>query len=117
MALIELRNGRVTESSIELRDVQEKIDDTASRTETRKRLLYESEVTAPKLLSGRRRRVALQPDFTIIHQDQGRSVETPAQETSELAPGDTVKVTMPLPDDLDEGDDAASAAAQAPTVQ
>ena len=113
IALTELRNNRMTETSVELRDTQLKLDGDASRSETRKRLLYEAQVTAPKLISGRLRHAALQATFAIVRRVDGNAVESPASETAELNPGETVKVTMPLPDDLIEEADGAAPQAEA----
>ena len=48
-----------------------------------------------------------------MRQVDGQSSEAPGTETTALAPGDTIKVTMPLPEHLDQQEDAAAAEANA----
>ncbi len=118
IALIELHNNRSTEVSLELRDTQLKLDEIANRSDTRERLLYEAQVAAPKLIAGRLRRALVQPTFTILHKVDGKTTEVPALDTAELGPGDTVKVSLPLPEGtLENGDlTAAGASTEAPSA-
>ena len=109
IALVELNNTRSTEGSIELRDTQVKIDELVTRIDTRKRLLYEAQVTAPQIVAGRLRQEKLQPSYSIVRHVEGGVVEVSASESSEVEPGDTVKVTLPLPDPMIEDPDAATA--------
>ena len=118
IALIELRNGRAMEVTLELRDTQLKLDEIANRSDTRERLLYEAQVAAPKLIAGRLRRALVQPTFTVIRKADGKSIETQVPDTAELGPGDTVKVSLPLPEGTLENADltAAGAAPEPPSA-
>lgn len=111
IALIELKNGRKTEGSLELRDIEIRLDESVARAETRKRLLYETQITAPRLVAGRLRRAAVQPAYFVVREENGVAAEVSAGETTQLNPGDTVKVSLPLPDE--EGDAPASVQSQA----
>ena len=108
IALIELNNTRSTEGSTELRDTQVKLDELATRIETRRRLLYEAQISAPQVVAGRLRQEKLQPSYTIVHRTQAGVAETSATESSEVDPGDTVKVILPLPDPMIENADTSS---------
>lgn len=115
IALIELRNNRTTEASIELRDTQLKLDEIASKSEVDERLLYETEVTAPKLVAGRLRRSVVEPTYSIIRQVDGQTSEIPASESTSMEAGDTVKVTRPLPSTMIEEANTAASPARATT--
>ena len=108
IALIELRNSRATEAATELRDVQSKLDDIVVRTETGTRLLYEARITAPRLLADRARKQAREPSYALVRRT-GTGPETLAvDDATDMAPGDTVKVTLPLPADGPADLDAAA---------
>ncbi len=101
IAIIQLRNSRATDASVELRDTQLKFDDLASKLATTDKLLYESKVSAPGMLAYRLHREAVQPRYTIVRPQNG-SGEIEVSETTEIQPGDTVKVLLPVPNDLME---------------
>ncbi|MGU3496017.1 polysaccharide biosynthesis/export family protein [Xanthobacteraceae bacterium A53D] len=96
MAIIELRNKRANELSVELRDVQGRLEQIEQKAATSADLLYEAEVLAPRMLSDRIRGTRMQPVFLLVRTEGGRTIEQPASESTVLAPGDTLKVELPL---------------------
>ncbi|WP_348935229.1 polysaccharide biosynthesis/export family protein [Aquabacter sp. CN5-332] len=99
IALIELRNKRVNEVTLDLRDTQAKLEQIEHKTVTGQKLLYEAEVIAPRLLADHIRGRRLLPTYVIVRQVDGRPVEIQASETTLVEPGDTVKIDLPLPGD------------------
>src|SRR5262249_30583504 len=55
IAIIELQNKRSTDINAELRQSQARLNELGERIETAQRLLYETEVSAPRLLAVRSR--------------------------------------------------------------
>lgn len=97
IALIELRNKRTNEITLDQRETQARIEQIEQKTNTGRKLLYEAEVIAPRLLADHIRGRRLQPIYIISRQVDGRMVEIQASETTLVEPGDTVKVDLPLP--------------------
>ncbi|WP_099864339.1 polysaccharide biosynthesis/export family protein [Pararhizobium haloflavum] len=98
LAILELRNSRRNEVTVALRDTQAQLDELASRADTTVQLLHDSEVTAPRLLALRRQTERAEPTYTILRPGTEGTTEIPAEESTALEPGDTVKVELPLPD-------------------
>lgn len=116
ISTLQLRNTFSNEVTVALRETQALIDETARKADTAAQLLHESEVSAPRLLALRARAERAEPIFTIVRTDGTGSVEIPATETTEVVPGDTVKVEIPLPegaDTLELGSSTASVDIQA----
>ena len=95
ISMLELKNKRANDVSIELRETQAKIEELDRKTETADQLLYEAEVTAPQLLAERARSRRVQPVYTIVRQREGNALELSASESTAVEPGDTIKVEVP----------------------
>jgi polysaccharide export outer membrane protein/exopolysaccharide production protein ExoF len=121
ISMLELKNKRANDVSIELRETQAKLEELDHRTETADQLLYEAEVTAPQLLAERARSRRVQPVYTIVRQREGNALELSASESTTVEPGDTVKVEMPYSDTSSAADASAgltdSRTAAAPSLQ
>jgi protein involved in polysaccharide export with SLBB domain len=96
IAILELDNRRVSEVTVELQAAQLNLERITQKMETSERLLYESEVIAPRYLLDRTKSTRSQPRFTISRAVEGRVEEIAATETTEVRPGDTIKVEMPV---------------------
>ncbi|MDT3685396.1 MAG: polysaccharide biosynthesis/export family protein [Pseudorhodoplanes sp.] len=96
IAILELHNKRTNEATTELRATQHKLDEIRQKLNTAEQLLYEAEVVAPQSLAQRARARKMQPLFTILREDAGRTIEVNASETTPLEPGDTLKVEAPI---------------------
>lgn len=108
IALIQLRDNRVTDASIELRDTQVKLDDIATKMLTNRKLVFEARVTAPGLVADHRRRGAALPTYVLVPRGGSQADERVVSDGAAVQPGDTVKVT--LPDVYDDGDPSGAAA-------
>lgn len=97
IAIIELQNRRSTEINAELRQSQAKLNELNERIETAQRLLYETEVTAPRFLAVRSRLKEAQPIYTVVRVSLGRATELEANEATQIEPGDTIKIELPQP--------------------
>jgi polysaccharide export outer membrane protein/exopolysaccharide production protein ExoF len=97
IALIELQNRRLNEITAELLKSQARLDELTQRISTSERLLFETEVIAPRYLKMRTSPKPVQPTYTIIRQISGQSIEVAATETTTVEPGDTLKIELPLP--------------------
>lgn len=97
IAIIDLRNKRSTEINAELRQSQARLNELSERIETAQRLLYETEVTAPRFLAVRGRLKEAQPVYAVVRVSSGRTIELEANETTQIEPGDTIKIELPQP--------------------
>ena len=98
IAIIELQNRRLNEITGELLKSQARLDELGQRIATSERLLFETEVIAPRYLRVRNGPKPVQPNYTIVRQmPGGQATEVSATETTTIEPGDTIKVEMPLP--------------------
>lgn len=95
IATLDLKNKRATEVTLELRQTQAKMEETAQKSETAERLLREAEVSTARLFSRGRHESQALPAYTIVRQtgDETRSIV--ATETTLVVPGDTIKVEFP----------------------
>lgn len=121
ISMLELKNKRANDVSIELRETQAKLEELGRKAETADQLLYEAEVTAPQLLAQRARTRRVQPVYTIVRQREGNALELSASESTAVEPGDTIKVEMPFSNTARAADAAAgltdSRTAAAPSLQ
>jgi protein involved in polysaccharide export with SLBB domain len=99
IAIIELQNRRATDINAELRQSQTRLNELGERIETAQRLLYETEVSAPRLLAVRSRLKETQPAYTVVRVISGRAVELEANDATQIEPGDTIKIELPQPGD------------------
>ena len=96
ISILELHNKRVNEVTSELQQTQAKLEQVINRTETAEKLLYESEVIAPRYIGDRARSKSLRPTFTIYRPHLGKVVELKgSNEATLVQPGDTIKVDLP----------------------
>jgi polysaccharide export outer membrane protein/exopolysaccharide production protein ExoF len=121
ISMLELKNKRANDVSIELRETQAKLEELNRRTETADQLLYEAEVTAPQLLAEHARSRRVRPVYTIVRQREGNAFELSASESTAVEPGDTIKVERPFPNTAQAADAAVgstdSRTAAAPPLQ
>ncbi|MER8830511.1 polysaccharide biosynthesis/export family protein [Mesorhizobium sp. M0938] len=100
ISILELQDGRKNEITIHLRQTQAELDALDSKTETARRLLYDSAISAPNLLARRADADLAAPIYTIFRPSaDGATAQIQAKETSVVEPGDTIKVEIPLPPD------------------
>ena len=97
IALIQLRNARITDGSAELRETQLKLDELAQKSETGGKLLYLARATAPRQFAEGSLKGVPEPTYALVRQSTSPAEPAQVNETTEMQPGDTVKVTIPLP--------------------
>jgi protein involved in polysaccharide export with SLBB domain len=95
--IIALQNQRLNEITGELLKSQARLDELSQKITTSQRLLFETEVIAPRYVKLGASPKRTQPIYTIIRQIAGRTVEVAATEATAIEPGDTLKVELPLP--------------------
>ena len=101
LSIIELQDGRKTEVTNDLRQTQSALEENRRKESTAEQLLYNSEVTAPQLLARRNASSRVEPIYTIFRRTaEGQSITINADETTVVEPGDTLRVTIPLPSDI-----------------
>ena len=105
LSLIALRNKRANDIALELSQTQAKIDELAQKYDTNERLLLEAEIVARSRSA--RNDPELQPHYAIVRHSASGTNEVPADDAAEVQPGDTVKVTLPLPQLHGVGDEGA----------
>ncbi|MEP9399337.1 polysaccharide biosynthesis/export family protein [Mesorhizobium sp. KR2-14] len=105
ISALELRNHYDNEVAEALRETQGLLNEIASKGDTAVQLLHESEISAPRLLASRAAAARAQPTYSIIRRSEGGETrQIAATETTEVEPGDTIKVEMPLPTSLEDTD-------------
>ena len=97
IALIQLRNTRITDGSADLRETQLKLDELAQKSETGGKLLYLARATAPRQFADGSLKGIPEPTYALVRQSANVGAPAQVNETTEMQPGDTVKVTIPLP--------------------
>ena len=103
LAIIALRNTRVKDITVELRQTQIKLDEFAQRSKMNEQLLIEAAVGVTQLRA-EGRDAEMQPTYSIVRSSSGHTEELPASEVTSVEPGDTIKVTLPLPPVRDAGE-------------
>ncbi len=98
ISILQLNNTFSNEVTVALRETQAQLDETVRKADTAAQLLHESEVSAPRLFALRAKAQRAKPIYTIMRPDGSRTIELQATEVTEVAPGDTVKVEIPLPE-------------------
>jgi polysaccharide export outer membrane protein/exopolysaccharide production protein ExoF len=101
ISILELRNQHANEAAAQLRETEAQLNEVNRREDTAVMLLHESESVAPRLLALRAEAAKAQPVLTIVHRSGEQTTETAATEATQVLPGDTVKVEIPLPEGLD----------------
>lgn len=103
ISILDVGNKHVTEISESLRETQAQMNEISRKADTAVLMLHDTEVTAPRLLALRSRAEAAEPVYVIVRPNpDGTSTEISASDATQVEPGDTVKVKIPLPS-LDEG--------------
>jgi protein involved in polysaccharide export with SLBB domain len=97
IAILELRNRHANEVAETLRETQMQLNEAVRKADTAVQLLYETEITAPALLASRERSERAKPVYKIVRATSSGTEELTVEETTPIAPGDTVKVEIPLP--------------------
>ena len=111
LSLLELQDGRRNEATNDLRQTQSALEENERKEATARQLLYDSEVTSPKLFASHEVASRAAPVYTIFRRAaDGKMTTIDAQETTSVQPGDTVRVVVPPPPDTDVGRPAASGA-------
>ncbi|WP_245429988.1 polysaccharide biosynthesis/export family protein [Mesorhizobium sp. WSM3859] len=114
--ILNLNNQHSSEVAESLRETQQQLNEVTSKSNTAVQLLHETQVTAPALLALRQNAAKAKPIFTIVRPKDGSTEELPAQETTLVEPGDTVKVEIPLPQSGLDGLPAENASIEADTT-
>jgi multidrug resistance efflux pump len=99
LSILELRNKRRTDGSVEIQDVQGRIDQLDKRIRTAERLLADTELDAPRFLADRASARRATPTVRITRNVAGTPTEVNATETTLVQPGDMVKIVAPVLDD------------------
>jgi protein involved in polysaccharide export with SLBB domain len=102
LSIIEARNKMSNEVTSGLRETQTKLEQTMAKIATSDRLLYDSQVTFPRLLAARRQDGKAQTAFRIVRRVDGQLKEMAVADNAAVLPGDTLKVEIPLPEGLDQ---------------
>jgi polysaccharide export outer membrane protein/exopolysaccharide production protein ExoF len=101
VAIDETINNRAIEVASLLRATEAELEDTLVRYKTEEKLLYDSEIVFPRLMTSRRQDSARnEPKYSIVRVIDGASQEIAAEETTDVLPGDTIKIELPMLDDL-----------------
>lgn len=101
VSIDEAQNNNLIELATLLRTTEAELNDTQVKVKTTTTLLYDSEVVFPRLVTSRQREATKdEPKYFVVRVTDGRTESIEAAEQTELQPGDTVKVELPIPDDL-----------------
>ncbi|TPL67577.1 polysaccharide biosynthesis/export family protein [Mesorhizobium sp. B2-3-15] len=96
--ILNISNRHASEVAEGLRETQLQLNEVTSKADTAVQLLHETEIAVPALLALRQRSESAKPIFKIVRTTDRSTAELPAEETTALEPGDTVKVEIPAPD-------------------
>jgi polysaccharide export outer membrane protein/exopolysaccharide production protein ExoF len=101
VAIDETINNRAIEVASLLRATEAELEDTLVKYKTEEKLLYDSEIVYPRLMTSRRQDSARnEPKYSIVRVIDGASQQIAAEETTDVMPGDTIKIELPMLDDL-----------------
>lgn len=98
ISILESSNKRATEITVDLRETEAQLEQTASKFRVADKLLSEVQISSP-LLAGGSRKDQPQPVFSIVRNVSGSVKEIQATENTSVQPGDTIKVYLPPPED------------------
>ncbi|GGH13246.1 sugar ABC transporter substrate-binding protein [Alsobacter metallidurans] len=96
--VLDLTNLRRTDALTELRTTEARIAELTERSITAQQLIYDSEVTGPRLQANRLVDDRLAPQFSLVRQVNGQSREFPVDDNAAVLPGDVVRVKRPMPE-------------------
>jgi len=114
--ILNLGNQKANEIAGALRETQQQLSEITSKADTAVQLLHDTEVTAPALLALAERAQNAKPIFKIVRTTGSGSEELSADETTQIEPGDTVKIEIPRPKSGVAALPAAAGAVQAETL-
>lgn len=97
IALVELKNKRQGDLTLELQQADNRLEQITDRMATLEKLLFEAQVTAPMKISEQGKNLGMKSQFKIVRRVEETAVELQASETTALLPGDTLKVELLLP--------------------
>ncbi len=101
LSIVEARNKLSNEVAASLRETQTKLEQAVVKMSTADRLLHDSRVTYPSMLSAKQRGDAkLKPIYRIVRRVDGQTKEIAATENTDLEAGDTLTVELPMPDTI-----------------
>ena len=92
--ILEFRNKRHNEVLAELRQTQEKLEDSLRRTSTAQKLLNESDQFAAQFATAGSEEEDIEILYSIVRKQNGALTEKAATDTSSVEPGDLVKVRI-----------------------
>lgn len=98
ISMVELENKWSGDATSNLQDVQQKLEQVETRTNTAGKLLYDTEVASPLGVASLAAGKKLEPKMTIVRLVNGSLTELEADEMTTIRPGDTLKLEMPVPD-------------------
>jgi polysaccharide export outer membrane protein/exopolysaccharide production protein ExoF len=93
IAIIELRNKRNNEITVDLRETQSRLEELTQKIETSEQLLDESTAFQSRADFARDRNV--KPIYTIMRREGAQMVQIDANEGTGVEPGDTIQVVVP----------------------
>lgn len=96
IGLLELKNKRANDVTVELRDTQAKLDAVLLKEATAKQLLEETEISSPLLIN--RNRTRPQPTYAITRADSPEAGRVAVGAGDAVRPGDTLDVEIVPPD-------------------
>lgn len=100
ISILQLRNSFTNEVTASLRETQTLLEENGRKSDTAAEMLYESEVSAPRLVQRSRERA--KPTYVIVRKGEAGMTEIEAEENTEVSPGDTVKIEIPFMDIADD---------------
>ncbi len=100
ISIIEARNKMSNEVTAGLRETQTKLEQAMVKMATADRLLYDSQITYPRLLASRREGSKSQPIYRIVRRTGDETKEMQISDSASVQPGDTLKVEIPLPENF-----------------
>lgn len=101
VAIDEAQNKNAIDIASQLRTTEAELEQTKVQYDTEGQLLYDSEVIFPKLVSSRKQNTTEdEPKYTIVRTVEGKPQRIDADELTEVLPGDTINVELPVQDNL-----------------
>lgn len=101
LSIIELRTQRAQELVAEVRETQAQLDQIERRIQTTGELIDEAETSDFYAVEPGKRR--LTPVYFIVRDQDGQTVELPAEEATAVEPGDAIKVELHRGDEAVDG--------------
>jgi polysaccharide biosynthesis/export protein ExoF len=94
----ELQSERRVKLNAEMQQTRLELEESRNRIETTRKLMVEAEVTAPTMAVRRLSKgLAKEYSFLIVRTQDGKATSLPADENTQLEPGDVIKVDREEP--------------------